>query len=192
MFRWFDTFGIATFIDAARTYCAPAAPHVPHWLLYSWPDAAWASAGLLLFASIWSRSENAIRHFWIFLAPALAIGGELAQLLHLLPGTFDVADSRYLLRRVCDIRHLREVHLCLRSLTGRGLTGALSPFWFLRFLPQAALIPPAHRQVAAGAPVRPPLLLLFLSPHIRRRNLIPVPVPHRTATFLCLDASMWE
>lgn len=92
MFRWFDTVGLLPVIEAARSLAACFRPRLPGWFLYSVPDAAWASSGVLLFAAIWSGSCHPARHFWVLLAPSLALAGEFAQFLRLLPGTFDMTD----------------------------------------------------------------------------------------------------
>ena len=92
MFRWFDAAGLSPAIEDARLVAACVRSHLPGWFLYSVPDAAWVSCGVLLFAAIWSGSCHPARHFWLLLAPSLALGGEFAQLLRLLPGTFDIAD----------------------------------------------------------------------------------------------------
>jgi hypothetical protein len=92
MFRWFETAGLHPVIQHARLLAAPVHSHLPAWFLYSLPDAAWTSCGVFLFAAIWSGSCHPARHFWVLLAPSLALGGEFAQLLRLLPGTFDIAD----------------------------------------------------------------------------------------------------
>jgi hypothetical protein len=92
MFRWFDFLGLHSVISAIRIASAPMRDYMPSWTLYSLPDAAWASCGVLLFAALWSGSWHPSRHFWVLLAPSLALGGEFAQLLRLLPGTFDIAD----------------------------------------------------------------------------------------------------
>src|SRR4051794_7335926 len=88
MFRWCDTAGLLPVIEATRSLAACFRPHLPGWFLYSVPDAAWASSGVLLFAAIWSGSGHPARHFWILLAPTLALAGEFAQFFRLLPGTF--------------------------------------------------------------------------------------------------------
>ncbi|SRR6266480_7531173 len=92
MFRWFDAAGLLPAIQEARLTASSVRSHLPLWFLYSLPDAAWASCGVLIFAAIWSGSRHPARHFWVLLAPSLALGGEFAQLLRLLPGTFDIAD----------------------------------------------------------------------------------------------------
>jgi hypothetical protein len=92
MFRWFDAAGLLPAIEEVRLVAACVRAHLPEWFLYSLPDAAWSSCGIFLFAAIWSGSRHPARHFWVLLAPNLALGGEFAQLLRLLPGTFDVTD----------------------------------------------------------------------------------------------------
>jgi hypothetical protein len=92
MFRWFDFVGLHSVINAIRIASAPMRGHIPSWVLYSLPDAAWVACGVLLFAAIWTGSSHPARHFWVLLAPSLALGGEFAQLFRLLPGAFDIAD----------------------------------------------------------------------------------------------------
>jgi hypothetical protein len=92
MFGWFDLFGLHPIVMTAREACSNIRPQIPSWVLYSWPDAAWASTGLLVYAAIWSGSRSSARHFWILLPPVLTIAGELGQLLRIVPGTFDLAD----------------------------------------------------------------------------------------------------
>ncbi len=92
MFEWFDYLGLAPLIGLLRAALSGVGNQLPGWILYSWPDAAWAMSGVMIFACIWRGSQSHARHAWIFLAPSLAIGSELAQCLGLLPGTFDPAD----------------------------------------------------------------------------------------------------
>ncbi len=90
MFQWFDAGGIGPLIDRSRGYVHFI--HVAAWLRYSLPDALWACSGVFLFSAIWTGSRSPVRHLWICIAPLLAIGGELAQAMHLIPGTFDLVD----------------------------------------------------------------------------------------------------
>jgi hypothetical protein len=90
MFHWFDAGGIAPIIDRSRGYVHSI--HVATWIRYSLPDALWACSGVFLFSAIWAESASPVRYIWISIAPLLAIGGELAQFMHLIPGTFDVVD----------------------------------------------------------------------------------------------------
>jgi hypothetical protein len=90
MFQWFDAAGIAPLIDRIRAYFQLV--QVPSWIRYSLPDALWGCSGVFLFSAIWAGSRSSLRYFWIFLAPCLALAGELGQLLHVIPGTFDSVD----------------------------------------------------------------------------------------------------
>lgn len=92
MFRWFDGLGLAPFVALLRDTVGSVADHVPGWILYSWPDAAWTMSGVMLFAFIWQGSQSNAKHVWILLAPVIAIVSEMAQWLRLLPGTFDPVD----------------------------------------------------------------------------------------------------
>jgi len=90
MFQWFDAAGIGPLIDRSRGYVHFI--HVAAWIRYSLPDALWASSGVFLFSAIWTGSRSSVRHIWIIIAPLLAIGGELAQAVRVIPGTFDWID----------------------------------------------------------------------------------------------------
>jgi hypothetical protein len=110
MFQWFDAAGIGPLIERIRFQFHFV--QVPGWIRYSLPDGLWACSGVFLFSAIWAGSRSPVRYFWICLAPCLAIGGELAQSMHLIPGTFDFVDlvtcaslsgaSVVLTRRHCD------------------------------------------------------------------------------------------
>jgi hypothetical protein len=90
MFQWFDAIGIAPLIDRCRGYVHFI--HIAAWIRYSLPDALWASSGVFLFSAIWIGSRSPVAHIWICIGPLLAIGGELAQGVHLIPDTFDFND----------------------------------------------------------------------------------------------------
>src|SRR4029453_14887728 len=79
MFRWFDAAGLSPAIAGARLVAACVRSHLPGWFLYSVPDAAWASCGVLLFAAIWSGSSHPARHLWVSLAPSLALAANFPR-----------------------------------------------------------------------------------------------------------------
>jgi hypothetical protein len=60
-------------------------------LLGSAPDAAWAFATGSVVSLLWS-SRSASRTGWIAAGALVAVGYEVAQLVALVPGTFDVID----------------------------------------------------------------------------------------------------
>jgi hypothetical protein len=56
MFRWFNAAGLMPGIEPARSLAVCMRSHLPDWFVYSVPDAAWVSCGVLLFAAIWAGS----------------------------------------------------------------------------------------------------------------------------------------
>lgn len=62
------------------------------WARDQLPDAAWAYALTATPLLVWEEGPAAARHAWTVVAVALAVGWELAQLRHLVPGSFSRAD----------------------------------------------------------------------------------------------------
>jgi hypothetical protein len=77
-------------VTAVRT--AAAAYRPPGWLLYSAPDAAWLTFGMLLFAAIWRGTQHRIKYLWISIAPVAAISAEFGQRVGIVPGRFEWTD----------------------------------------------------------------------------------------------------
>lgn len=70
-----------------------AGARVPHLVMDTLPDAAWSFAlGSLLVATWSAPGARRLRAAWLAAGGLLAIGWELAQRAHLVPGTFDLAD----------------------------------------------------------------------------------------------------
>jgi hypothetical protein len=90
MFDWLTSMGLDAPVRDLRILTARYKP--PTWILYSFPDGAWAFSGTLTMRAIWFGSEILQRHFWIGLIPALALGSEFGQLLRMVPGEFDYSD----------------------------------------------------------------------------------------------------
>lgn len=91
MFRWFEAIGLDPTIEALRD--APIAKWAPPgWWTASAPAALWLASGLLALFAIWG--PHAMRRGWPWFAIVLAagFGGELGQLVDLVPGTFDPND----------------------------------------------------------------------------------------------------
>lgn len=92
VFRWIELAGLGGALAELRALAAPLRPLLPGWFLYSAPDGLWVYAVTSFMCLTW-RDESAARAaLWIAAGPVLAIGWELAQLLRLVPGTFDPAD----------------------------------------------------------------------------------------------------
>ncbi len=90
MFGWCDALGLGNYLASWR---AIAAQHEPsHWVLYSFPDGAWAFAGTATMRGIWISGTGMMKTFWISLIPILAIGSEIGQRIGFVPGGFDFND----------------------------------------------------------------------------------------------------
>ena len=92
MFEWAETLSLTDLIIAGREAAAPLLPWVPGFVLFSVPDGVWVFSATAFFARLWHDGPLWMRLGWIGAAPAMAIGGELGQIIGLVPGTFDVID----------------------------------------------------------------------------------------------------
>lgn len=90
MFGWCEALGLGRHLASLRAVAEQHEP--PHWLLYSFPDGAWAFAGTVVMRGIWVSGKGAMKLFWIFVIPVLAIGSEIGQRFGFIPGGFDFND----------------------------------------------------------------------------------------------------
>ncbi len=66
--------------------------HIPHWIIYSLPDALWMLALTMLILLIWDFKLHRKSILWIAMAIMVGILFEISQRLHIVHGTFDVID----------------------------------------------------------------------------------------------------
>jgi len=92
MFQWVDLAGLTDPLMRARSWAAPLRQWMPGWLLFSLPDGAWVFSCTAFFAHLWPDGPWWMRWGWIGLGTVLAMGGELGQLVGLVPGVFDPRD----------------------------------------------------------------------------------------------------
>ena len=93
MFLWAEWLGLMPALESARTVTLPLRPMVPDWLLFSVPDGAWVYSFVAFFGRLWREGPVWAKVVWIGLGPAMAIGGELGQLIPgFVPGTYDWMD----------------------------------------------------------------------------------------------------
>lgn len=92
MFIWFDQIGLTNLVESLRNHTGFLSPYVPHWILFSLPNALWLISGLLIFESIWGNTSWANKLFWFSALWFIAIGAEVCQGLRIIPGTFDWHD----------------------------------------------------------------------------------------------------
>ena len=92
MFAWMEHLGLASFVLELRVLGAPLSPFVPDIVRFSLPDAAWAYAATSWLTYLWRWQQHPLRWIFITFGPVAVLGGELGQLVGLVPGTFDVHD----------------------------------------------------------------------------------------------------
>lgn len=88
MFSWFDGFGLTSLINALRNISFA----VPGWVIYSLPSGLWIYSFSFILIYIWHDAKSKSKYLWMSLAPIIALGSELGQLIGVIPGTFDLAD----------------------------------------------------------------------------------------------------
>lgn len=62
------------------------------WVVYSLPGGLWSAAYILVIHGLMHTLETSVRWRWACVIPLMGTFSELGQALHLIPGTFDVAD----------------------------------------------------------------------------------------------------
>lgn len=92
MFRWFNAIGLSNEITSIRNQALKYANEIPSWVIFSLPDGLWVFSFITLMLSIWKNSINRQSLCWICSLPLIAILSEYAQLLKIVPGTFDSID----------------------------------------------------------------------------------------------------
>lgn len=123
MFQWADALSLTIPISRGRAAAAPLLPWVPGFVLFSIPDGVWVFSATAFFARLWHDGPLWARMLWIGMAPAMAIGGELGQLVGLVPGTFDVLDL--LAYAGATLGALAIAQRSARSATGPGAAAPL-------------------------------------------------------------------
>lgn len=92
MFDWFEYTGLSPLVTDFRLITHPLRSQLPNWAVYSFPQGAWVWFGTMTMQCIWQPLRSAAGHLWIAFSCLLAIGGEIAQGLKLVTGTFDLTD----------------------------------------------------------------------------------------------------
>jgi hypothetical protein len=92
MFRWFDSISLTDKLETLRNYTLPLGKNLPNWFIYSLPDGLWISSYVFLMFSIWGESLSSKSIIWLLLILIAAIVSEFCQLIHIIPGTFDMLD----------------------------------------------------------------------------------------------------
>ena len=72
------------------SYLQQHAISLPDWALYNLPDGLWLFSYTLLIDAIWSK--NNIKYYFIGIITLLILILEIAQMMHIFPGTGDILD----------------------------------------------------------------------------------------------------
>lgn len=92
MFRWADFLGLTGIIGLLRDWMAHFGIYLPKFVIFSLPFALWVLAYLFLISYIWMGEKCLFQQIWFCCIPLVAIVAELAQIKHIIPGSFDVKD----------------------------------------------------------------------------------------------------
>jgi hypothetical protein len=93
VFSWYKCFRVYGYVLSIRHAFLPARPFIPAWFLYSLPDGCWVYSFTAFMVRVWANEDRrAWSVFWLLTPVSLAVGAELGQGIHIIPGTFDVVD----------------------------------------------------------------------------------------------------
>jgi hypothetical protein len=90
VFQWYGWAGLGNAVFSLRSAAHPWRNLMPGLLLYSVPDAIWVYSFTSLLLLIWAdRLKYRAAFAWIAMPLILGLGGEICQIWHIVPGTFD-------------------------------------------------------------------------------------------------------
>lgn len=96
-FSWLKIIGINFLNTNLRKATFQFAKFLPDWFLFSLPDGLWIFSYVCLMLYIWKNNISKHNLFWISIIPLIAIFSEIAQIFHLVRGTFDINDLLFYL-----------------------------------------------------------------------------------------------
>ena len=91
MFDWFDRIKINSVIYWLRNMIHPFKKNIPKWFYFSLHDGLWVYSFSSAYFLIWRESFK-VALIWVIIPITSGCLVELAQLLKLFPGTFDIMD----------------------------------------------------------------------------------------------------
>ena len=101
MFSWCKKIGIYGIVLQMRSNFGFMKECFPAWFIYSLPQALWCFSGLCSIHAIWINNIGNHERFWIVFILMLPFLTEYLQLLHVIPGTFDIVDILLIVVSYC-------------------------------------------------------------------------------------------
>lgn len=92
MFQWANSIGTKQNISFIRGATKEIGHRLPEWFMYSLPFSLWVVSYMLAIGAVWVGSRSPVRLVWLSIVPVLSIASEIAQAVHLIPGSFDWVD----------------------------------------------------------------------------------------------------
>ena len=92
MFQLAISIGINQNISLIRGPTKEISHRLPEWIIYSLPFSLWVVSYMLAIGAAWEGSRSPARLVWLAIVPAMSIASEIAQAVHLIPGSFDWVD----------------------------------------------------------------------------------------------------
>lgn len=89
---WLINQKIGPSLIEARSISIKFRSSLPHWFLFSLPDALWMLSLSLLMLNFWKNESFQNQMIWSILVPLIALLWEFAQYFNFLKGTFDWVD----------------------------------------------------------------------------------------------------
>lgn len=98
MFDWFENYSkINDLVIFLRKNLVFKNISIPDWVLFSLPDALWLYSFTYIVLLLWDFKINKQSLLWISFPPLIGLFSELGQLIHIIPGTFDITDLIFLM-----------------------------------------------------------------------------------------------
>ena len=86
LYKWLNINTSNVIFSCLQQHAIP----LPDWALYNLPDGLWLFSYTLLIDAIWSK--NNIKYYFIGIITLFILILEIAQMMHIFPGTGDILD----------------------------------------------------------------------------------------------------
>ena len=94
LFQWIEKIGLKKNVDFIRATIFPYRDYFPKWIYFSLPDGLWVYSFVSALLILWENKFEKVKY--LILIPIISgILIEIAQLLKLFPGTFDILDLTF-------------------------------------------------------------------------------------------------